>query len=157
MRYCRFMRFYQSFPTAIPLYRVGYPRVTHPSATKIRKSKLSLVSVRLACVKHAASVHPEPGSNSHVKVCSFSELTPAYLVSFYLSVFLLCLGCNIIAYVTVQLVTISSDSHVLPCDEILGNFKVVMLFSYQGSVLFCTPFKQHSGARQQMVLYHPYF
>ena len=25
-------------------------------------------SVRLACVKHAASVHPEPGSNSHVKV-----------------------------------------------------------------------------------------
>ena len=25
--------------------------------------------VRLACVRHAASVHPEPGSNSHVKVC----------------------------------------------------------------------------------------
>ena len=25
-------------------------------------------SVRLACVKHAASVHPEPGSNSHVKM-----------------------------------------------------------------------------------------
>ena len=24
--------------------------------------------VRLACVRHAASVHPEPGSNSHVKV-----------------------------------------------------------------------------------------
>ena len=24
--------------------------------------------VRLACVKHAASVHPEPGSNSHVKM-----------------------------------------------------------------------------------------
>lgn len=23
--------------------------------------------VRLACVKHAASVHPEPGSNSHKK------------------------------------------------------------------------------------------
>ena len=26
--------------------------------------------VRLACVRHAASVHPEPGSNSHVKVFS---------------------------------------------------------------------------------------
>ena len=26
--------------------------------------------VRLACVKHAASVHPEPGSNSHVKIRS---------------------------------------------------------------------------------------
>ena len=24
---------------------------------------------RLACVKHAASVHPEPGSNSQIKVC----------------------------------------------------------------------------------------
>ena len=23
--------------------------------------------VRLACIRHAASVHPEPGSNSHVK------------------------------------------------------------------------------------------
>ena len=29
-----------------------------------------LISVRLACVRHAASVHPEPGSNSHVKIVS---------------------------------------------------------------------------------------
>jgi hypothetical protein len=35
-------------------------RVTHPSATAIDKIYL----VRLACVKHTASVHPEPGSNS---------------------------------------------------------------------------------------------
>ena len=34
MRYCALMRYYQSFPTAIPLYEAGYPRVTHPSATK---------------------------------------------------------------------------------------------------------------------------
>src|SRR5699024_11756018 len=27
------------------------------------------LSVRLACVKHAASVHPEPGSNSPQKGC----------------------------------------------------------------------------------------
>ena len=49
----------------------GYPRVTHPSAAKIFKfhpEGLPLnISARLACVKHAASVHPEPGSNSHVK------------------------------------------------------------------------------------------
>ena len=32
-------------------------------------------SVRLACVKHAASVHPEPGSNSHVKVFSLFRTT----------------------------------------------------------------------------------
>ena len=29
--------------------------------------------VRLACVKHAASVHPEPGSNSHVKSLMLSK------------------------------------------------------------------------------------
>lgn len=35
-------------------------RVTHPSATKAE------AFVRLACVKHAASVRSEPGSNSQV-------------------------------------------------------------------------------------------
>src|SRR5437762_10082082 len=38
--------------------RGRYQRVTHPSAT--RPEGL----VRLACIRHAASVHPEPGSNS---------------------------------------------------------------------------------------------
>ena len=37
MRYRALMRCYQSFPTAIPLYEAGYPRVTHPSATKFNK------------------------------------------------------------------------------------------------------------------------
>ena len=37
MRYRALMRCYQSFPTAIPLYEAGYPRVTHPSATKLFK------------------------------------------------------------------------------------------------------------------------
>jgi hypothetical protein len=35
-----------------------FSRVTHPSAT------MSEDIVRLACVRHTASVHPEPGSNS---------------------------------------------------------------------------------------------
>ena len=34
MRYCALMRYYQPFPTAIPLCEAGYPRVTHPSATQ---------------------------------------------------------------------------------------------------------------------------
>ena len=38
MRHCALMRCYQSFPTAIPLYEAGYPRVTHPSATKLFKN-----------------------------------------------------------------------------------------------------------------------
>ena len=40
----------------------GYSRVTHPSATKLSPEGDN--SVRLECVMHAASVHPEPGSNS---------------------------------------------------------------------------------------------
>ena len=44
------------------MYRAGYPRVTHPSAA------LSEEIARLACVRHAASVHPEPGSNSQNKI-----------------------------------------------------------------------------------------
>ncbi len=60
------MRYYHPFPEAIPLSKAGYSRVTHPSATKnFNKSKFS---VRLACVRRAASVHPEPGSNSLKKL-----------------------------------------------------------------------------------------
>ena len=34
------------------------------------KKQTPLQSVRLACIRHAASVHPEPGSNSpFVRVC----------------------------------------------------------------------------------------
>ncbi len=36
-------------------------RVTHPFATVLHRKGFT---VRLACVKHAASVRPEPGSNS---------------------------------------------------------------------------------------------
>ena len=44
-----------------------YSPVRH-SVTKISiRRNRSKCFVRLACVKHAASVHPEPGSNSHVK------------------------------------------------------------------------------------------
>ena len=43
-----------------PPPRDRYLRVTHPSATD------RLLPVRLACVKHAASVRSEPGSNSQV-------------------------------------------------------------------------------------------
>jgi hypothetical protein len=41
-----------------PPLRGRFPRVTHPSATGY------CYPVRLACVRHTASVRPEPGSNS---------------------------------------------------------------------------------------------
>ena len=45
-------------------------RVTHPSAMYHPK-----VNIRLACLKHAASVHPELGSNSQEKLPSDSSLS----------------------------------------------------------------------------------
>ena len=41
-----------------------FPRVTHPSATLLAPKDFR---VRLACVRHAASVQSEPGSNSSVQ------------------------------------------------------------------------------------------
>ena len=38
MRWYERMRYYQPFPAAIPLWKAGYPRVTHPSATKLKSS-----------------------------------------------------------------------------------------------------------------------
>ncbi len=61
-----------------------FPRVTHPSATGY------CYPVRLACVKHTASVRPEPGSNSPLsktirstdshlnRVCLLKILTGAF-------------------------------------------------------------------------------
>src|SRR3712207_360545 len=43
----------------------GYPRVTHPSAANPLPEGSFIA--RLACVRHAASVRPEPGSNSQFK------------------------------------------------------------------------------------------
>ena len=47
----------------IPHPKVDYPRVTHPFATVPAPKD---PPVRLACVRHAASVRSEPGSNSQV-------------------------------------------------------------------------------------------
>ena len=43
--------------------QVAHVLLTRPPLEKLRRTFLA----RLACVKHAASVHPEPGSNSLIK------------------------------------------------------------------------------------------
>ena len=51
--------------------QVIHALLTRPPLRQIMiwsKPHRQFVSVRLACVKHAASVHPEPGSNSHVVI-----------------------------------------------------------------------------------------
>ena len=48
------------FPCAVPVRWAGHPRVTHPSAA----SATEVAFARLACLRRAASVRSEPGSNS---------------------------------------------------------------------------------------------
>ena len=136
-------------------------QVTHALLTRPPLSHKQLQSeeicrkcfVRLAFVKHAASVHPEPGSNSHKNV--FLSETHARLptqlakslktrvlnpVSFELTSFnsflILCLRIHSIAWMMftkdVYLILMNHCTHL----EILKRiFKVVFLFSYQSSLL----------------------
>ena len=56
--------------------QVTHALLTRPplSHQKLHSEEIRLrCFVRLACVKHAASVHPEPGSNSHIKVFILPE------------------------------------------------------------------------------------
>ena len=79
------MRYQQSFPTVVPQLRADSLCITHPSATFLC-SKLQIL-VRLACMKHAASVHPEPGSNSPLseKFMSLVHIPMNRSTSFYYS------------------------------------------------------------------------
>ena len=65
MRGWRSTRYYPRFPEAVPVRGAGCPRVTQPFATLYTPE--GALTVRLACVRRAASVHPEPGSNSPSK------------------------------------------------------------------------------------------
>ena len=108
MRLCGLMRYYQLFPAAIPRKKAGSPRVTHPSATnkwKFHPKIQSPPSVRLACVRHAASVHPEPGSNSHVKM--ISKPLPRFRRSKAL--------CPFLADQTLTVISYLSSGYTLKC------------------------------------------
>ena len=62
--------------------RAGCSRVTHPCAGRRQKYCYSRAAPRLACVRPAASVHPEPGSNSSLYISYFSKLDPRTLIPF---------------------------------------------------------------------------
>ena len=66
----------------IPVLGADDLRVTHPFASR----STEVLPDRLACIRHAASVHPEPGSNSQnlfIFVCFFCFLAVYYLVLFF--------------------------------------------------------------------------
>ena len=63
-------------------------QVTHALLTRppletdqICRSFKEKFPVRLACVKHAASVHPEPGSNSLIKCLIYSRQPTSLVIS----------------------------------------------------------------------------
>ncbi len=58
-----------SVSSGYPILPGRFPRVTHPSATH-PPTEIDF-SVRLACVKPAASVRSEPESNSQVDLLTF--------------------------------------------------------------------------------------
>jgi hypothetical protein len=64
-----------------------------------------LFTVRLACVRHAASVHPEPGSNSHVKM--ISKPLPRFRRSKAL--------CPFLADQTLTVISYLSSGYTLKC------------------------------------------
>ena len=54
--------------------QVTHALLTRPPLSHFFIPKKSKCFVRLACVRHAASVHPEPGSNSHVYILTEWQL-----------------------------------------------------------------------------------
>ncbi len=66
-----------SFPELSPSYRqITHALLTRPPL-KYKFASFLYTSVRLACVRHAASVHPEPGSNSP-KIFRWTIASPKY-------------------------------------------------------------------------------
>ena len=86
--------------------------------------------VRLACVKHAASVHPEPGSNSHV--LSFSELSQAKYPCLPFGSLLLWVRLKSLRFLFQNRVRCSLLAAEFFSYE---SFKVISLFNFQGSSL----------------------
>ena len=115
--------------------QVTHALLTRPplSHKKLHSEKICLKCfVRLACVKHAASVHPEPGSNSHKKCLSASFEQTSF--NSLVSVKTYCLGSCIFRY--------SQDS-------LMNHFKILKEFqgclSIQLSKIYITQTQYLSG------------
>ena len=113
----------------------GYPRVTHPSATQLRITRFHRNSVRLACVKHAASVHPEPGSNSQINLLKFVHLIPASLL-IWLTVLRFLFSDFQSRRTAPAGQSLSQKQELWALSFSLGIFRVALLFICQGSSLF---------------------
>ena len=83
------------FQTLSPMLRqVAHALLTRPPLSYLHSIRRlpSNNSVRLECVMHAASVHPEPGSNSRSIVLKSLPKKCSNLSSFFLASFTFCLS-----------------------------------------------------------------
>ena len=111
--------------------QVAHALLTRPPLTFFR-SKLQNQFVRLECVKHAASVHPEPGSNSRIKYFTvlgtaiyLFELDSLFYFFPWVSQFVIKL-CVLLWNLTSSLVRLST---------FLALFSRLSLFNFQGTGL----------------------
>ena len=121
MRLCGFIsRFQLLFPST---GQVAHALLTRPPLSYTSRRIIQHNSVRLACVKHAASVHPEPGSNSHVLI--FGRMSCSLTLPFF-TVFLRFVHSN-----GISLRRLSS-----PLPHALRNFEIILLLNCQCAALF---------------------
>ena len=120
-----------------------YSPVRHSVTTSSPRRDPSWCFVRLACVRHAASVHPEPGSNSQIKRCrSRSRTTGSFpvLLLFLVELF-------------VRSMDPSRRHHSLPDPNEIYELNVQGCFVIQLSS-FCVAF---SFSAKAFILYRNYF
>ena len=113
--------------------------------------------VRLACVRHAASVHPEPGSNSHVcsfACCSFPLLALLFFLGPWVCFSMDCLFFEFPLNFPLRFLLPSCSPftglQAFRFFEALGIFRAALLFICQGSVL--TPYQSMLPVRRYRLL-----
>ena len=128
-------------------------QVTHALLTRPPLSHKIFISeenqiecfVRLACVKHAASVHPEPGSNSHVKkvlscqnqiwlLIRNNVLIYCFKVASFIEAFLN-FSQNLSRFFTVQLSMFIRACPVLLCAFVYRSSRSARLYYHDVSLL----------------------
>ena len=114
-------------------------QVTHALLTRPPLSHIELQTevicsicfVRLACVKHAASVHPEPGSNSHKNVFALQSHTSYFVTWTFLKL------NNDVCLVSYKLTSLNSFTKTYclgSCifrysqDSLMNHFKILKEF-----------------------------
>ena len=132
-------------------------QVTHALLTRpplshcIRHSEeiRSQCFVRLACVRHAASVHPEPGSNSHIIICPEPNYSSQIALRWHnfvslsdsLRIMILLESCEVCQFESYDSYWLSSENFILYSYEFSGLsdypiFKVLCLLTARLFLVF---------------------